>query len=92
MAKKSRRLRRQESSERQRRLTPESQSSPLAESPAPAIAVPVEVNATSPAEPALRRKTVNLAQDYFYVYQELRTVLIVAVLMLIVLVGLSFVI
>lgn len=38
------------------------------------------------------RKAVNFAQEYLYVYKEMRNILMISVVMLIVLVGLSFVI
>lgn len=48
------------------------------------------------AEPALinTRKVaaVNFAQEYFYVYSEFKTILIITVLMFVAMVGLSFVI
>ncbi|MBN1219347.1 MAG: hypothetical protein JXM69_10495 [Anaerolineae bacterium] len=40
----------------------------------------------------VKRKTIDFVQEYAYVYKELRNVFIIAVLMFVVLVGLSFVI
>ena len=40
----------------------------------------------------MSRRMANFAKEYFYVYHELRTILIVAILMFAVLFGLSFVI
>lgn len=84
MAKRSRRARRQES----QKQTPVAPQTPVTPKPAPvkpAAPVPVAGKAT-----ALNGKVVNFAQEYFYVYHDLRNVLIISVLMLVVLVGLSF--
>ncbi len=102
MAKKSRRARRQE---KQKQL---SEKPTVADFPPPVtsvetpIATPVVVTptpevVTPPAEPVktaspTRRKKVNFAQEYFYVYSELRGFLLITVVMFVVLVGLSFVI
>ena len=40
----------------------------------------------------VKRKTMNFAQEYAYVYKELRNVLIIAIVMFGVLVGLSYII
>jgi hypothetical protein len=81
MAKKSRRTRRQES-QKQSKPTPPPQ--PLtAEAPAP-VAEPAE-----PA-PAVNRKGVDFAQEYFHVFFDMRNVLIISVLMFVVLIALSF--
>ncbi|MBI1878403.1 MAG: hypothetical protein HYR94_09285 [Chloroflexi bacterium] len=90
MAKRSRRERRLET-EKQRQT--------------PAVSFPVEPEVYTPqlspppltkgaeAAPASSRKTVvNFAQEYFYVYRELVTILIITVLMFVVMAGLSFVI
>jgi hypothetical protein len=37
-----------------------------------------------------RRKTVDFAEEYYYVYQEMRNILIVAVLMFLVMIGLAY--
>jgi hypothetical protein len=37
-----------------------------------------------------RRKTVNFAEEYYYVYLEMRNILIVAVLMFLVMIGLAY--
>jgi hypothetical protein len=50
------------------------------------------VSVASPVEAASNRKTAEIAHDYFYVFQELQTIGLVAVVMFIVLVGLSYVI
>ena len=87
MAKKSRRTRRQEA-EKQKKSGATSSASPVAETPAPPIVSEVEAD-----QPAVSRsKSVNFAQEYFYVYNEVRNILIVAGLMLVVLFGLAFVI
>lgn len=48
------------------------------------------------AEPALangrKAAAVNFAQEYFYVYSELKTIIAITALMFVVMVGLSFVI
>jgi len=77
MAKRSRRARRQQSQQQRAPATPP-------------VETPVVVE--TPEEPAVRRKTVDFVQVYGYVYKELRNVFIIAVLMFIVLVGLSYVI
>jgi hypothetical protein len=38
------------------------------------------------------RKEINFAQEYFYVYTELRTILIITLIMFVVMAGLAFVI
>jgi len=95
MAKRSRRERRQEPG-KQRQFTPPP-ITPV-ESPAVEVAPPVvrdelvlPVKAAQ-ATPANNRKAINFAQEYFYVYSELRNILIITVLMFVVMVGLSFVI
>ena len=50
------------------------------------------VSVASPVEAASNRKTAEIAHDYFYVFQELQTIGLVAVVMFIVLVGLSYLI
>ncbi len=81
MAKKSRRTRRQET-QKQPKPAPTPQPV-ITEAPVPA-ALPVE-----PA-PATNRKGVNFAQEYFHVYFDMRTVLIISALMFVVLIALSF--
>ena len=95
MAKRSRRERRQEPG-KQRQFTPPP-ITPV-ESPAAEVAPPVVRDELVPpvkaaqATPANNRKTINFAQEYFYVYSELTHILIITVLMFAVMVGLSFVI
>ena len=95
MAKRSRRERRQEPG-KQRQFTPPP-ITPV-ESPAAEVAPPVVRDElvlplkAAQATPANNRKTINFAQEYFYVYSELRNILIITVLMIAVMVGLSFVI
>jgi hypothetical protein len=50
--------------------------------------------ATSEISPgqSVKRKTIDFVQEYAYVYKDLRNVLIIAVVMFVVLIGLSFVI
>jgi hypothetical protein len=45
--------------------------------------------AAEPA-PSVRRKIIDFGQDYFYVYTEMRNILIVTVAMFAVMIGLSF--
>ena len=77
MAKKSRRARRQEA-QKQPQPTPTASPAPVAEIPAPVT------------EPAANRKAVNFAGEYFYVFFDMRNVLLISVLMFVVLVALSF--
>lgn len=77
MAKKSRRARRQEA-QKQSQPTPTASPAPAAETPAPVT------------EPTANRKGVNFAAEYFYVYFDMRNVLLISVLMFVVLVALSF--
>ncbi len=104
MAKKSRRARRQEK-QKQRQFSEKptvadfpppvtSVETPIA---APQVVTPTPKAVTPLAEPVkaaspTRRKKVNFAQEYFYVYSELRGFLLITVIMFAVLVGLSFVI
>ncbi len=73
--------------------------------PTPAVGFPTEPELYTPAAtpppsakaaeaaPANNRKTsVNFAQEYFYVYREVTTILILTLLMFVVMIGLSFVI
>ncbi len=87
MAKRSRRSRRQAREERQ-------QTPPPAESPTPST-----TTEPSTPEPVVEQKSSErslqdsgFAKEYFYVYTDLRNILIVAILMMGVLIGLSFVI
>ena len=84
MAKRSRRERRQLTEKQQK-----STSSPIQTSPEPIVSVaePVAPRATSSS-----RNGVDFAQEYYYVYTDLRMIVIVGALMIVVLIGLSFVI
>lgn len=87
MAKRSRRARRQareQQVESSTRSTPDQSSSPAPVSSAP----PEPVADYGPVS----SRGADLVQEYFYVYVDLRNILIVAILMTAVLVGLSFVI
>jgi len=88
MAKKSRRARRQTREERQETTTPSAESSPSATATEASIPEPVSEERSSPRT----RQDSNFRQEYFYVYTDLRNILIVAILMVGVLIGLSFVI
>lgn len=96
MAKKSRRTRRQEA-EKQKKSAFDIAAASAAES-APAVSNAIPQPAAPAAQPvvaetsAVNRKVVDFVQEYFYVYLDLRNILIVAVLMVAVLIGLSFVI
>lgn len=91
MAKRSRRARRQESqkSKQQKVTTP----APVAEAPV----VVAEVTApTAPkaeaAPPPSRKSLVDFTHEYYYVYSEIRSFLLIVVLMFVLMAGLSFVI
>lgn len=97
MAKRSRRARRQ-ISQKQRQTVTERQPVPAAP-PATTVDTPAVAAEVTPSpveeagvKPSNARKVVDFAREYFYVYSEIRIFLIIAVLMFIVLVGLSFVI
>ncbi len=88
MAKRSRRARRQQS-EKGRRVGPTAvQPAPVEKVPADTAAPRVAVETTLPT----KRRTLDFVKEYAYVYKELRNVLIIAILMFVVLVGLSFLI
>ena len=57
---------------------------------APSSAAPAEKTQPAAGAPAPAKKTVDFVTEYFYVYQDLRNVLLVSALMFAVLVGLSF--
>jgi hypothetical protein len=78
MAKKSSRSR-QQGAKRQSIFT---QSPPQAAKPQQPVATSVRSVSNN--------KTVNFVQEYFYVYQDLRSLLLVSILMFAVLMGLSF--
>lgn len=92
MAKKSRRIRRQESEKQRNQMAgPRVPAAPVAE---PEVAPQTYVS--SPVTPPVKavdsnpRKSINFAQEYFYVYNELQHIVIIAILMFIVMAGLSF--
>jgi hypothetical protein len=95
MAKRSRRERRQETGKQRQFTSP--QTTPV--EPTVAEATPSIVGDEFPpplkadqAAPLNNRKALNFAQEYFYVYTELKNVLIITALMLAVMVALGFVI
>lgn len=96
MAKRSRRERRQEPGKQRQFTSP--QITPVEASEAETASAVVAKNEPAPpakasqAAPANNRKAINFAQEYFYVYGELRNILIITVLMFMVMAGLSFVI
>lgn len=83
MAKRSRRERRQ-LAEKQQKSTPDSQ--PVTPEPIVSVAEPAASKATG------SNRSVDFVREYYYVYTDLRTIVIMAVLMIAVLIGLSFVI
>lgn len=87
MAKKSRRTRRQEI-QKQPKPVVAAQPEVTEVAAVPKEAAPVIQEAQ--AGPVNNRKTINFAQEYFYVYYDMRNVLIISVLMFVVLVALSF--
>ena len=95
MAKKSRRIRRQESEKQRNQMAvgPRVLSSPVAEPEvAPQSYITGPVTLPAKAVDPNPRKSVNFAQEYFYVYNELQHIVIIAILMFIVMAGLSFLI
>lgn len=97
MAKRSRRERRLDV-EKQKQITPKAApaESPAAEMEAPLktevfspeVTKPVQVGALNNRKAAV----INFAHEYFYVYHELTTILIITAIMFAVMVGLAFVI
>ncbi len=92
MAKKSRRARKEARKRREQQID----SQPTPEPTVQEEALDTESDAIVMYEvqrgPATTTKVVNFAKDYFYVYQDMRNTLIIAILMFALLVGLSFVI
>ena len=86
-SKKSRRARRQETAKQKQnvadQVVKEEVVSPVEEPVSPEPADP------SP-EPAPKRKVVDFAKEYYYVYAELRNILIVAAVMFLIMFGLAF--
>ena len=60
--------------------------------PAQPAVTPQPVPETTPAAPANNRKLINFAQEYFYVYHDMRNVVIIGLVMFAVMTALSFVI
>ncbi len=88
-SKKSRRARRQEI-EKQRQKTADAAVTPEV---APAVEAQPTPEAVEVApSPKFNRKAVNFAQEYFYVYTELRNIFVIAVIMFIIMVGLLYVV
>ena len=87
-SKKSRRVRRQESEKLRQQ----------SEVKAPVTTVEADDVATEPkvevsaSQPALQRKVVNFAQEYYYVYTDLRNMLFFAVVLFVVMFGLLYII
>ena len=82
MAKRSRRARRQEAAKARQVVDSPQAALRAEESQKP------EIDAPTPQ--AVPRKTVNFAQEYLYVYTELRNVLIVALIMFVIMFGLAY--
>ncbi|MBN1992630.1 MAG: hypothetical protein JW953_07970 [Anaerolineae bacterium] len=85
MAKRSRRTRLQQAEKRKQVVPP-------AVEPAPGQAI---TDATTPGMgvgQSTQRKIVDFVQEYAYVYKEMRNIVLIALLMFVVLIGLSFVI
>lgn len=93
MAKRSRRERRQEPGKLNRPLTDSaSAASDATPTAAPVSRVQVEPETPQAEATSSRKAAVNFGQEYYYVYQELKSISIVAIAMFIVLFALSFVI
>ena len=96
MAKRSRRQRRQEI-ERQKPVAPKAAPAELlaADVQSPTTVVeefrPAPAKVTQPAQVTNRKSAaINFAHEYYYVFKELTTILIIAVIMVAVMIGLSF--
>jgi hypothetical protein len=89
MAKRSRRARRQASGRQRQNVvdTTVVEAVPVGEVSDAAVS-----KATVETSLPVKRKTIDFAKEYGYVYKELRNVVIIAVLMFVVMIGLSFVI
>jgi hypothetical protein len=91
-SRKSRRARRQDT-RKQRRSIPSSPSeaaeSAISTAPVPAASATAAEKVE--AQSSISRQTINFIQEYFYVYEELRAVVITAVAMFLVMAALSFV-
>lgn len=92
MAKKSRRIRRQESEKQRNQMAgPRIPAAPVTEPEvAPQAYVSGPVTPPVKAGDSNSRKLVNFAQEYLYVYNELQHIVIIAIFMFIVMAGLSF--
>jgi hypothetical protein len=90
MAKRSRRERRLET-EKQRPIPGESVPA-LAEAfePVARLAMPTGPKGAEAVTTNNKKSVINFAQEYFYVYSELKTILVVTMLMFVVMIGLSF--
>lgn len=96
MAKRSRRQRRQDI-EKQKPFTPQAAPAEpwVAEVPPPPIVAeeftPAPAKMT-PTAPVANRKSaaINFAHEYYYVFKELTTILIITIIMFVVMMGLSF--
>lgn len=86
MAKRSRRERKQETDKRQSQadIPQQARVAPVV------VAQPVPVEAPAEPAPGLARKAVDFAQEYYYVYTDLRNVTIIAVVMFALMFGLGF--
>ena len=87
MAKKSRRTRRLETQKQPKSTVV---ARPVIEEVAVTPAAPAPAPKKTEAAAIINHKIVNFAQEYSYVYYEMRNVLVISVVMLVVLVVLSF--
>ncbi len=89
--KRSRRFRRQETEKQRNTALDEAVAVATPEATLDTLPPPVirNVSKTSGVTPSA---DVNFGQEYFYVYHELRNILLITVLLLAVLIGLSFII
>ena len=80
---KTRRVRRQQS---------EKQSQPAATDQLAALVEEEPIALATDAPRGSGRKLVNFGEEYFYVYREMRSILLVAVVMFVVMIGLAYLI
>jgi hypothetical protein len=89
-SKKSRRLRREQTEKLRQRIT-STLTSAQETAPAEISEAPGETTLeTAQVTAGPRRRGVDFGHDYYYVYTEMRNILIVAIAMFAVMVGLSF--
>ena len=92
-SKKSRRARRQATpKQRQNVVSQATKEEVVSTADESAVPEPAPEPADRSSEPSPKRKVVDFAKEYYYVYAELRNILIVAVVMFLLMVGLAFLI